>query len=195
MISFTMDNTEYRVFDHLYAVSRCGKVLRQLQPYTPQKHPQGYLMLGRRRLMHRVIAACWIAGFAPEKQVHHVNGVKTDNRADNLECLTAKEHIADRHKGAHGNYIRTDETRRKLRNLRLGTIDSSETRAKKAAILAVVCPKTECKFQGIRYPSVSAGARAAGIPPATFRQRCNSKNFPDYELVSGYAALPIFASV
>jgi len=185
MISFTMDGIEYRVFDHLYAVSRCGKVLRNLHPYTPHDHPQGYLMLGRRRLMHRVVAACWLEDFGPLKHVHHINGDKTDNRADNLECLTAKEHFGDRHHDISsqiGRYTRTEAARQKLREFRTGTIDSEETRDKKAAILAVVGPKTQCSFQGVTYPSVAAGARAAGIPPATFRQRCKSKNFPDYEL-------------
>ena len=185
MISFTMDGIEYRMFDHLYAVSRCGKVLRNLHPYTPHQHPQGYLMLGRERLMHRVVAACWLDGFDPLKQVHHINGNKADNRADNLECVTSKEHFGSRHldiSSQIGKYPRTEAARQKLREFRTGTIDSEETRNKKAAILAVVGPKTQCSFQSITYPSVSAGARAAGISPATFRQRCKSKNFPDYKL-------------
>jgi hypothetical protein len=185
MIGFTMDGIEYRVFDHLYAVSRCGKVLRNLHPYIPHVHTQGYLMLGRERLMHRVVAACWLDDFDPVKQIHHVNGDKTDNRADNLECVTAKDHFGGRHldiSSRIGKYHRTEDARQKMREFRTGVIDSEETRGKKAAILAVVGPKTQCSFQGISYPSVCAGARAAGIPPATFRQRCKSKNFPDYKL-------------
>lgn len=142
-------------------------------------------MLGRERLMHRVVAACWLETFDPLKQVHHINGNKTDNRADNLECVTAKEHFGDRHldiSSQIGKYRRTDAARQKLRKFRIGTVDSEETRRKKAAVLAVVGPKTQCSFQGVTYLSVSAGARAAGIPPATFRQRCKSKNFPDYNL-------------
>lgn len=142
-------------------------------------------MLGRARLMHRVVAACWLKGFDPLKQVHHINGNKADNRADNLECVTSKEHFGSRHldiSSRIGKYPRTESARQKLREFRTGTIDSEETRNKKAAILAVVGPKTQCSFQGITYPSVSAGARAAGVSPATFRQRCKSKNFPDYKL-------------
>jgi hypothetical protein len=184
MISFTMDGVEYRVFDHLYAVSRCGKVLRQMHPYTPAKHNYGYLCLGRQRLMHRVVAACWLEDFDPKKLVHHINEDKTDNRAENLECVTVQEHIGDRHKGVHGHYVRSEETRHKTRLARLGTTDSEDTRAKKAAILAVVGPKRKCSFQGILYPSASAAARVAGVHLATFRQRCSSKNFPDYEWVS-----------
>jgi len=183
MKSFTMEGIEYRIYDHLYAVSRCGKVLRQLQPYIPTKHPMGYLVLGRRRLMHRVVAACWLDFFDPNKQIHHINGDKTDNRAENLECVSPKEHMGDRHKGISGKYVRTDATRQKIRDFRTGRKDTEDTRRRKAEILNAVCPKRLCKFQNVTYPSVSAAARAAGVPVATFRQRCNSKNFPDYELL------------
>lgn len=178
-----MNGVEYRAFDHLYAVSRCGKVLRNLEPYEPSRSAQGYLRLGRQRLMHRVVAACWLADFDPAKHVHHINERKDDNRAENLECVTPKEHFGARHNGDSGRYIRTDETRQKLSLWRTGRKDAEETRAKKAAILSSVCPKTPCSFQGVVYPSVSAGARAAQIPAPTFRQRCLSKNFPDYSLL------------
>lgn len=183
MISFTMNEIEYRSYDHIYAVSRCGKVLRQLQPYTPTKHTAGYLSLGRRRLMHRVVAACWFEGFTPDKHVHHINGDKTDNRAENLECLTTKEHLAEKHPCVVGLYKRTEATRQKLRDFRTGLKDTEEVRLTKAAILRDVCPKTQCLFQNILYPSVAAAARVAGVPPSTFRQRCNSKNFSDYKWV------------
>ena len=70
MISFTMDGIEYRMFDHLYAVSRCGKVLRRMEPCTPAKHPGGYLVLGRQRLMHRVVAAVgWMTLIPPNTSI------------------------------------------------------------------------------------------------------------------------------
>lgn len=181
MISFTMDGIEYRVYDHLYAVSRCGKVLRQMQPYTPTKHTQGYLFLGRKKLMHRVVAACWLPDFDPAKQIHHINGIKDDNRADNLECVTPVEHFRDRHRGESGKYIRTEETRKKLSKWRTGRKDTEITRSKKNRILDEIRPSRPCKFQGVLYPSASSAARAAQIPVATFRLRCKSKNFPDYE--------------
>lgn len=181
MISFTMGGIEYRAYDHLYAVSRCGKVLRQLQPYTPHNHPLGYLCLGRERLMHRVVAECWLDDFDPSNHVHHINGNKSDNRAENLECITAKVHFAERHAGEMGRYTRTEVTRQKLRDFRTGFKDTEDVRQVKAAILREVCPKTQCMYQDVLYPSVAAAARVVGIHPTTFRQRCNSKNFPEYK--------------
>lgn len=181
MISIEIDGIEYRFFDHLFAVSRCGKVLRNLSLYTPRRRPDGYLTLGRKRLMHRVIATCWLENPQNVKHVHHKNHDKADNRADNLEWLSPKEHFGDRHNGDNGRYIRTAETRRKISAWRTGRKDSDEARAKKAAILAIHCPKTPCFYKGVKYPSVAAGGRAAGIHPTTFRVRCLSKNFPEYK--------------
>lgn len=180
MISFQMDGIEYRAFNHLYAVSRCGKVLRKMLCYTPPIRPDGYATLGRKKLMHRVVASCWIPNPENAKHVHHINGNKADNRVDNLEWVTPKVHMRERHGGEIGHYIRTDETRRKLSAWRTGRKDSEATRAKKALSLAINCPKRPCVFQGVSYPSVASAARAAGVGNSTFRVRALSKNFPEY---------------
>ena len=183
MISFKMDGIEYRFFDHLFAVSRCGKVLRKMAPYEPRSYrDDGYLSLGRRRLMHRVVATCWLEKPEGSNHVHHINGIRNDNRSSNLEWLTPKEHMRDRHKGTHGKHVRTAAMNEKNRAYRLGKKDSEETCLLKAAVLAINGPKTPCRFSGIEFPSVAAGGRHVGIPPSTFRQRCLSKYFPDYEL-------------
>mgnify|MGYP001562053056 CR=1 FL=1 len=186
MISFQIDGIEYRSYDHLYAVSRCGKVLRKLTPFIPTLRYDGYLSLGRERLMHRVIAICWIENPKLRKLVHHKDGNKANNHADNLEWVTQKEHMSECHAGLNGHYVRTPEIRAKISKGHLGKKNTEEVAAKKREILSAVCPKSPCKFQGVSYPSVSAGARAAGIPTATFRVRCLSKNFPEYELLSTY---------
>ena len=206
MISVTIEGTEYRFFDHLYAVSRCGKAIRKLQPYTPTNHPEGYLCLGH-RLMHRIVATCWLEDFTPSKQVHHINGDKTDNRADNLECLTQREHLQERHSDMlvqNGKYIRSPETREKIRQYRTGRVTSDETKAKqRAALLGRKRPlfaraghsdaskkarslahhrNTACRVMGVEYRSFAEAAKITGIHRFTLRKRCLSDNFPDYEL-------------
>ena len=205
MISIQVDGIKYRFFDHLYAVSRCGKVLRKLQSHTPALRNDGYLALGRsNNLMHRAVAQCWLESFDPSKQVHHINGNKADNRAENLECLTAKEHFGDRHAGLYGHYLRTDEVREKIRQARLGSVTSEETKAKqRAALLGRKRPyferaphsdeskqtrslkhprNTGCSVLGVEYRSFAEAALATGIHRFTIRKRCLSENFPDFKI-------------
>ena len=203
MDSIGANGIVYRFFNNTYAVSRCGKVLRKLTSYTPAKHG-GYLRAGK-SLLHRMVAECWLDDFEPHKHVHHKDRNKHNNNADNLECLTVKEHIADRHAGEFGYYVRTEETREKIRQSRLGKIMPEETKnkirassiGKKHNYPSIRKPNSEqsneqrslnhhrnltCQIFGVTYRSFAEASIATGIHRFTIRKRCLSKNFPEYEI-------------
>ena len=207
MQSTTYNGIEYRFYDHLYAVSKDGDILRKLEPYTPTKHNFGYLSAGRQRLVHRMIATCWLVKPANANHVHHKNHDKTDNRADNLEWVTPKLHMGVYHRGHLGKYERTAEIREKIRNSRLGTKTSEATKQKqREASFRLGCkppPRKAgtkcsaesiqkmrennhntvgCNVNGIAYRSFSSAGRALGEKPHSLRKRCLSNNFPDYTI-------------
>lgn len=207
MLSTTYQGVEYRFFDHLYAVSACGQFLRKLEPFAVSKRADGYLCLGNRLLAHRVVAMCWCDRPEGANHVHHINGDKSDNRAENLEWVSPKTHIAERHVGLSRGHSMTPEGRERLRTLRLGSRASEATKQKQreAAIrlglrppprkvgtkmsAEVVARMSEnspnamaCEVDGVRYRSFSKASEALGIKLHTIRKRCLSKSFPSYKL-------------
>lgn len=201
---------EFRAYSHLYAVSKRGDVLRMkdFTVITPSPHPMGYLVAGRRNLVHRMVAFCWLEKPEGANHVHHKNRDKTDNRAVNLEWVSPKTHLAERHAGEFGHYERTEEVREKLRRYRTGRKHDPETIEKiRKASLALGCtppPRpvgykcspeavakmrenspngTRCEVDGVQYRSFGEAGEKLGIKLHTVRKRCLSKNFENYKVL------------
>lgn len=204
------DEIEYRAFNHIYAVSRSGEILRIKTRVLvqPTKRGDGYLAVSRSGLVHRMVAFCWLDKPADANHVHHIDHNKSNNRADNLEWVTPKQHNAEKHKGLHGRYVRTERTRQKLREYRLGRKTSEETKQKQREAtvrlglkppprpVGTKCSETAkakmrlnspnataCEVFGVRYQSFNEAGAALGIKPHTLRKRCLSASFADYRLV------------
>lgn len=92
--------------DSLYEVSSEGRMRQCVGVYRrtgrllkPQKRPNGYVqgtirfLDGRYEypLVHRLVAAAFIGHIPESMQVNHKNGIRSDNRVENLEIVTASE--------------------------------------------------------------------------------------------------------
>jgi hypothetical protein len=70
-----------------------------LSPYVckPGGYPTVAIKVGDKRtkyLVHRLVASAFCAGYDSSLSVNHINGIKTDNRAANLEWVTLARNTA-----------------------------------------------------------------------------------------------------
>lgn len=169
-------------FDSKYEASSMGRVRSrdykrtgEIRIMHPAKDRKGYLRTvlldknGRSKTVkvHRIIAATFIANVEKFPQVNHKNGIKTDNRVENLEWVTNRENAE------HA-----------IRNgLFKGSFEATE-KANEQRKLPVVCIDLENGTR-IWYESHAAARRATGCSKITEVLRGNIKKYKNFTFERG----------
>lgn len=100
--------SEKEYLESAYIITRDGCVIRRFdgKEMTPVKDCKGYLRirlksprfsknkdLRKPYKVHRLVAMFYLDNYSEDLQVNHKNGIKTDNRVENLEMVTNQQNV------------------------------------------------------------------------------------------------------
>lgn len=83
----------------VYYVSNFGRIAykrsdNRFYLYKQQIDKKGYVRIGNKSVFaHRLVVTAFISEIPDDKVINHKNGIKTDNRVENLEIVTQKVNV------------------------------------------------------------------------------------------------------
>ena len=151
--------------------SRLGKELKQQMSgpgyFRVELWSKGY---GRKYLVHRLVADCFVPNHENKPQVNHKDGCKTNNDAGNLEWVTQSENQL--HAYRLGLQVGFHVSGRSLSDSHKAVLRGSRWRREAREYVA----------GGVIFRTPENAAKYHGVNRQTVYNRAASDRFPDWEI-------------
>jgi len=161
----------YTIREDGLVLSRFGRTIKQ------QLDTSGYARVelwengvGKKHLVHRLVAAAFIPNPQGKPQVNHIDGNKSNNRASNLEWVTQSENQI--HAYANGLQRGHHVSGRAISESHKAALCGSRWRGEARAYIA----------GGSKFETPEQAALHHGISRQTVYNRAASPRFPDWEI-------------
>lgn len=167
-------------YEGLYQVSSTGKVRSfyklffgglqcEPRPVSIFKNKSGYARVTLRKnrklrqfSIHRLVGIAFIPNPENKAQINHINGIKDDNRLENLEWCTQSENITHSYK-VLGRVCSPE------RNLKI----SMANRGKKRVVIGKPVVQLNKEGEAIKiFNSITEASKSSGIPISSIIRLC-----------------------
>lgn len=178
---------DIKEYEGLYQVSNLGRI-KSLKRNTarekimkPRENRDGYLSINlckngnvTTKKIHRLVAENFIPNPENKYSVNHINGLKKDNRIENLEWSTASEQA--KHAVKTGLWQWDDNRKMKLRNTLIERgnnpqKNNSHTKGHSFGVVKVIQKDDDGNIIKI-WDSMSDASRAIGVPVSHIVRVC-----------------------
>lgn len=114
----------YNIPNCKYYVTEEGRLFNKKtnKEFIPKVNKHGYIQIKfnyKQCLLHRIIAEAFVPNPEHKPEVDHINRIKTDNRADNLQWVTRSENCYNKHNNLPVGERKCDMDEKTYKRLRI----------------------------------------------------------------------------